>query len=134
VTSLYHLYLSSPSVLDQIYLDDLPYSLKLLTKDTVNKLDHYLLPLEMSVGKNHSVKFHLVTPDTISLTEASSYSLTEYRQPGVQDSGLSLRINYPDDLRVTLLSQPVTSQPSSVELTLPLHTSTFGLGFARNKQ
>ena len=134
VTSLYHLYLSSPSVLDQVYLDDLPYSLKLLTKDTVNKLDHYLLPLEMSVGKNHSVKFHLVTPDTISLTEASSYSLTEYRQPGVQDSGLSLRINYPDDLRVTLLSQPVTSQPSSVELTLPLHTSTFGLGFARNKQ
>lgn len=130
ILSSYHLYLSSPSSLDQAYLDDLPYSLKQLTKETVNNLDHYILPIEMVTSQNHTLKFRLTSTTGLNSNNASAYSLTEYRQAGSPDTGILLKINYPEDLRVSVLSQPVTSQPSAIEVTLPPHTTTIGIGFS----
>jgi hypothetical protein len=133
-STLYQLYLSSPSTLDQIYLDGLPYSLKQVSKTTANSLDIYQIPLLLSLDQPHTLILRLSTPVTANFAEPNSYSLTEYRQPGTTDVGLNLKISYPESMRVTVLTQSVTTNPQSVGFTLPLHTTTFGFSLTKNLQ
>jgi hypothetical protein len=134
VSTIYDLYLSSPSTLNQVYLDNLPYSVKQVTKENVSGLDHYRIPLLLNPGQNHTVNLRLTTQTVNTFDIPNSYSLTEYRQPGTTDPGITLIINYPGSMRVSILTQPANTSASALNLVLPLHTTTFGLSLVKNLQ
>ncbi|HOX96374.1 MAG TPA: DUF4012 domain-containing protein [Candidatus Woesebacteria bacterium] len=123
----YHLYLSAPSTLDQIYLDNLPYSMKNVIKENIHQLDHYTISIDLENNQARSVSFKMTTTSASSLTAPSSYSFTEYRQPGTVDPGINLSINYPDSLKVSVVTQTADFKPQSLNLILPPSTTTFGL-------
>jgi hypothetical protein len=134
VSTVYDLYLSTPSTLDQVYLDDLPYSVKQVVKSNSSTLDHYQIPMELSLGQNHKVLLRLTTQTSSTFANPISYSFTEYRQPGTVDSGITLKINYPESMRVSVLTEPVTTAATSFDLVLPAHTTTFGFSLVPKTQ
>jgi len=133
-TTTLNLYLSSPSALDKVLLNDLPSSMKEISKSTNNQFDHYKIPLSYAVGQNNKVQITASSNMESIFQTPFSYSITEIRQPGTTDSGVQLKIIYPENLRPTVVTSSFTAEPSQMSLSLPPHTTTFGFVLDQNTQ
>lgn len=134
IPTIYHLYLPTPSTLNQVLLNDLPSSIKDVVKTEEGLLDHYQIPLVLITGKENTVDIKTTTITNETFTTPFSYSITEYRQPGTIDSGINLKIIYPENLKTTVATSSFTSLPQQISLELPPHTSTFGFIIDRISQ
>lgn len=121
-----HLYLPAASNLDQVLLNKLPASLKQTQKTNHNGLDHYQIPLTFQIAENTELQIK-ATVNKPKSTPPLSYSITEYRQPGLTEKGINLTIWYPDSLRPSIVTSQFTQEPQQLKLTLPPKTSSFGL-------
>ena len=126
INVLYHLYAPN-SQLDQIVVNNLPSSTKLVEKTKVNTLDYYKIPITISTDIDSTVVIKFSTHLQPITSSSISYSLTELRQPGMIDPGINLSINYPEKYQPTVVTSSFTAEPSQIKLTLPPHTSVFGL-------
>jgi len=133
VSTVYHLY-SPPSTLDQILVNDLPASTKEVKKSSENALDHYTIPLVLPSNRDTTLILKYTTQKGSNLTAPISYSLTQYRQPGTTDTGISLKVSYPENLRPTIATTFFEDLQSQVKLTLPPHVSTFGFTLDQKTQ
>ncbi len=129
----YHLYLPTGSDLSQLLLDGLPFPSKDVKKETSAFFDHYQIPMFFTTNEDHTVQINLTTVLPVNQSDTYSYSLTEYRQSGTKDSGINLVLQYPENYHPTVVTQPATSAPNSLNLVLPQHTATFGLSLTKNK-
>lgn len=123
----YYLYLTSPSTVDQVLLNELPTSMKTVEKTTENNLDIYKIPVVLQTDQNNTLIIKATAQSSQASVVPYSYSITEYRQPGTIDNGINLTINYPENLRPTIITSSYNSEPHAISLTLPKHTFTFGL-------
>ncbi len=130
----YHIYLSSPSTLNKVLINDLPASTKDVTKIAEGTLDHYKIPLVLATNQDSLVSIKASTSSLSSLVTPFSYSITEYRQPGTVDPGINLKIFYPENLRPTIVTSPFVAEPSTMKISLPPHTSVFGFTLDQNRQ
>lgn len=130
----YHLYLPSPSTVDQLQLNNLPSSMKEIDKLVEGKFDHYKIPLILSPYQDESVVIRATSNMGYLYSVPQSYSITEYRQPGTTDSGINIKISYPENLRPSVATSTFTSQPRQMEISLPPHTSTFGFILVDSRQ
>lgn len=127
VDTLYHLYLPSPSTLDKVLVNDLPTSMKGFIKEGYGVFDHYQVPLVLNTGQSNSIVIIASTPLQLPFSTPFSYSITEYRQLGTTDPGIGLTINYPENLKPSVVTSPFSANPSQIKLNFPPHTFTFGL-------
>lgn len=134
ITNTYYLYTPTPSTLDKVLLNDLPSSTKSVTKTTEGLFDIYKIPLVIFPNKDTSVVIKATTFSNQTLSTPLSYSLTEYHQPGTTDPGTTLKIIYPGNLFPKIVTSPFTSEPATIKVTLPPHTSTFGFTLDQNTQ
>ncbi len=134
ILTKFDLYQTTPSTIDQILLNDLPTSMKDIVKTQEGRLDRYQITLGLKPNQNNSIIFKTTTFSVDLSTQINAYSLTEYRQPGIVDNGISLIINYPKNLRPSIVTSSFEAQPEQMRLTLPLHISTFGFTLEQNTQ
>ncbi|HSV94835.1 MAG TPA: DUF4012 domain-containing protein [Spirochaetia bacterium] len=133
-TTTYHLYLPTPSTLDQLYLNDLPSSMKQVEKSTEGMFDYYKIPLIINPYQDIVVNIKATTGTNYNFSTPFSYSITEYRQPGTIDPGINLQITYLENLRPSIATSSFTSQPMQMILNLPSRTSSFGFTLVENIQ
>ena len=131
IPTIYHLYLPSPSVLNQVLLNGLPSSVKDVIKTENGALDYYKIPLALTTGMDNTIIIKAATNFSETFTTPFSYSITEYRQPGTIDPGISLRINFMENLQPTVATSAFFTGPQQIKLDLPPHTSTFGFTLDR---
>lgn len=134
IQTTFHLYLPSSSTLNQILLNGLPSSMGAVEKVIEGSFDHYIIPQILSNDQNATIVIKATTKINHTVSLPYSYSITEYRQPGTLDSGITLKISYPENLRVFVVTSPFTANPSQMSLDLPRHTSTFGFTLVENKK
>jgi len=134
ISTIYHLYLPSPSTLDKVLLNELPASIKEVEKVVEGSFDHYQIPLNLNSDQDTSVVVQATTITSHTFSVPLSYSVTEYRQPGTTDPGISLKIIYSENLHPTVVTSAFDAQPAQIKLTLPSHTSTFGFTLDQNSQ
>lgn len=130
----YHLFLPTTSTLNQVLLNDLPFSMKLVKKNIEGTIDHYEIPLSFMPDIDSTLIIKATTVNGQNFSLPMSYSITEYRQPGTVDSGIDLMINYPENLKPIIVTSQFTAKPSQLIITLPPHTSTFGFTLDANKE
>jgi len=130
----YHLYLPTASTINQILLNDLPFSMKQTKKTIESSFDHYEIPLTLIPDTDITIKIKATTVNGQNFSLPMSYSITEYRQPGTVDPGINLKITYPENTTPIIVTSQFTAQPSQINIILPSHTSTFGLTLDAKKE
>jgi hypothetical protein len=133
INIIYHLYLPSPSTINQLLLNDLPTSIKFAETVKDGSFDYYKIPLVLQPDQDAVISLKATTL-VENFTSPFSYSVTEYRQPGTQDPGINLKIIYPQNLRPLVVTSQFSSQPSEMQVTLPPHTSSFGFTLGNNME
>lgn len=132
ISVIYHLYLPSPSTLDRVLVNNLPSSTKNAKRLTEGSFDHYEIPMSLYPDQDTSVIIQTTTPIS-DATVPLSYSITEYRQPGTNDPGISLKISHSENLRPAIVTSPFEAQPSEMRVSLPPHTSSYGFTLVQSQ-
>jgi len=132
--TVYDLYLPINTILDQLILDDLPASLSQIETQPSSLYTRHIIPISLNPNGKHTVIIKFYSPLSQGILTPFSYSITEYRQPGLTDSGIELTVNYPDTLRPSIVTQPIIAKPSSFTVNLAKSTSTFGFTLIENRQ
>lgn len=133
VQVVYNLYLP-PSSLDKLILNELPLSTKQIEKSLENGLDRYKIPITLASNIDNTLTIILTTNQGQVFQVPFTYSLTEYRQPGIKDEGIKLTIKYLENLRPSVVTAPFTAELNQMSLSLPKHTSNFGFTLVNNIQ
>jgi hypothetical protein len=104
-----------------------------MTKQTDLNIDRYQIPLVLNEDPEHHISIRFTTPLPKNSTNQVGYSLTEYRQSGITDSGTKLEISYPETLKASTITSSVELGPNKFSYTYPSKTSTFGVSFVPNQ-
>ncbi|TRZ48407.1 DUF4012 domain-containing protein, partial [bacterium] len=77
ISTIYHLYLPSPSTLDKVLLNELPASIKEVEKVVEGSFDYYKIPLSLNSDQDTSVVVQATTITSHTFSVPLSYSITE---------------------------------------------------------
>lgn len=124
---IYQLFVTAPSEFKGLVIDGQLTAATGLTKQTDKNIDRYQIPVVLIGGVNRKVSILFNTPLGKLYELPLGYSITEYRQPGLVESGVNLEISHAEYLKPASITAPVTLGPNKLIFRFPLHTSNFGV-------
>lgn len=131
LSQIIQLYAPTGSILNEVLINERRVVMNSVVVQQDNRLQRFQIPLPLKFNSdNHlSIKFSSPLPEELRLP--FSYSLTEYRQPGLSplDGLVQLVIEVPMNSRAVLMTASATSSPTSYSYIYPSKTSTFGIRF-----
>lgn len=131
LSQIIQIYAPVGSSLPQVQLNGQSISPNSILATKENSLDRYQIPVALIFNTANQLKISFSTRLPAKLSLPFAYSLTEYRQPGVQsaDGGIQLQVVTPSSARAALITAPAISTPDGYQYLFPPQTTTFGLLF-----
>lgn len=129
LNQIIQLYAPLGAQLGQVILDGQSLPIKDLSSEPAGNLVRFQIPFAFSFNSDHRLSIQFSNSLDLPASMPFAYSLTEYRQAGLDGSNIKLQVNYPDNAKPASVTAPVTTGPNNFIYLFPPRTSTFGVNF-----